>query len=178
MKKLIATLMIAALLLTGSALAATYDTDNIAFEYDDSVFKVEAEDNEDGEAYCILYSVNDELENTFVNISVAKLEDDETFPTLEAYTKEANEDEEIEVTVDVLDEWAGFKDVYHYDSEYADEETHFHASTFTAPVYKDDKVIAIADIYACQDVLEDEDAAMQISDAISEILDTLKITTD
>ena len=178
MKKLIATLMIAALLLTGSALAATYDTDNIAFEYDDSVFKVEVEDNEDGEAYCILYSVNDELENTFVNISVAKLEDDETFPTLEAYTKEANEDEESEVLVDVLDEWAGFKGVYHYDSEYADEETHFHASTFTAPVYKDDKVIAIADIYVCQDVLEDEDAAMQISDAISEILDTLKITTD
>ena len=178
MKKLIATLMIAALLLTGSALAATYDTDNIAFEYDDSVFKVEVEDNEDGEAYCILYSVNDELENPFVNISVAKLEDDETFPTLEAYTEEANEDEESEVLVDVLDEWAGFKGVYHYDSEYVDEETHFHASTFTAPVYKDDKVIAIADIYVCQDVLEDEDAAMQISDAISEILDTLKITTD
>lgn len=178
MKKLIATLMIAALLLAGSALAATYDTNNIAFEYDDSVFQVEMEDNADGEAYCILYSVNDELDNTFVNISVIELEDDETYPTLEEYTKEASEDEEGEIRVDVLDEWAGFKDVYHYDSEYTDEETHFHSSTFTAPLYKDDKAIAIADVYVCQDVLEDEDAAMQISDAISEILDTLKITVD
>lgn len=176
MKKIIATLLIATMLLTGTALAASYDANGIAFEYDDAVFEIAVDEQDDEEAIVVLFAVDENLDNTFVNISLAPLPDDETFPTLEEYTQETNDNEEEAVQVKKLDSWLDFRNVYNYSSDADDEDGKYHSETFYAPVEANGKVAATLEIYASQDAVDDEELGMLLSDAISGILDSLKVT--
>ena len=179
MKKLTATLLMAALLLTGTALAANHDANGIAFEYDDTVFEVAVDELDEEEAIVVLYAVDETLENTFVSISLAPLIDGETFPTLEEYIAETNDFETEEVNVEQLDEWLGYKDVYSYAYDVDNEEDgRYHSETYTAPVTVDGEVKAVLEIYANQDAIDDEDVSTHISDAISGVLDSLKVTVE
>jgi len=163
MKKIIALILIGILALsTAGAFAATYNhDDDLSFTYDDAYFTITMDDHTDDEDLVILSDKN----NGFVRIHLADLDDGEKFPTAEEVATAQN------VEVETLETWGNFKNVVTYTYTVA-------ASTetvFIAPVYDDDgDVDDILTVNIGAEKIENEDAAMERSDRISEIVDTLK----
>ena len=145
MKKLFALALIAILALSTTAFAATYRYDD-----DDIVFTYD--------------------ENLF-DVNLADLDDGETFPTLADFK---DVEEGLGVKVETLETWAnGYKNVFTYTVDNGDGTTE---TTFIAPVYDDDG--EIDDIMTVRIGVEkdvDEEAGMARDDAISEIVNTLKV---
>ena len=170
MKKLFALALIAILALTTTAFAATYryDDDDIVFTYDENLFDVTMDDHTDDEDLVIL-STKDE--KNFIRIHLADLDDGETFPTLADFK---DVEEGLGVKVETLETWAnGYKNVFTYTVDNGDGTTE---TTFIAPVYDDDG--EIDDILTVRIGVEkdvDEEAGMARDDAISEIVNTLKV---
>ena len=175
MKKLIALLTLAALALScTAALAATYtDPDgDITFDYDEALFEITMDDHTDDEDLVIL-TFKDESwgKEGGVRIYLKDLEDGETFPTLADF---AELEQAMNTTVEQMDEWAGFKNVFVYDVE---TENTFE-ETFIAPVYDDDDDGEIEDLLTVEiivELIDDEETGMTRDDAISAIVDSLKV---
>ncbi len=169
MKKFFALVLIAILTLTATAFAETYrHEDDITFEYDEKLFEITMDDHSDDEDLIIL---NTKDEKNYVRIHLAELEDDETFPTLADFK---DLEEGLGVKVETLETWGnGYKDVFTYT---VDDEDGTLETTFIAPVYDADG--EVDDILTVRIGVEkdvDEAAAMARDDAISDILNTLKV---
>lgn len=175
MKKLIASLIIAALCLTGFALAETYtnaDRD-ITFEYDENIFDISMEDETDDELLVILATKDPAMGDAYIRIHYADLDDNETFPTLADF---ADMEESLGVEVQ-QGEWNGFTNVISYDMPGED----ITESIFIVPVYDDDGDNEVEDILTIGigvTKLDDEETAMGRDDAISAVMDTLKVRDD
>ena len=169
MKKFFALVLIAILTLTATAFAETYRyEDDITFNYDEKLFDITMDDHTDDEDLVILSTKDG---NNFVRIHLAELDDGETFPTIADFK---DLEEGLGVKVETLETWAnGYKNVFTYA---VDNEDGTMETTFIAPVYDDDG--EIDDILTVRIGVEkdvDEAAAMARDDAISDILNTLKV---
>ena len=170
MKRFFALTLIAILALTATAFAATYRNgdDDIAFSYDENLFDITMDDHADDETLVILTTRD---EKNYVRIHLAELDDGETFPTIADFK---DLEEGLGVKVETLETWAnGYKNVFTYTVDNGDGTTE---TTFIAPVYDDDG--EIDDILTVRIGVEkdvDESAGMARDDAISEIVNTLKV---
>ena len=165
----LALITILTLSLTTTAFAATYryDGDDIIFTYDENLFEIVEDDHTDDEDSVVLAAKDETWGQTYVRIYVADLDDGEGFPTMEDFAAMPD------TTVEQMETWAGFKNVFTYTLENDDDTTQ---TFFIAPVYDDD-----GEIEECLTVeigvtkMDDADKAMLRDDAISEILNTLKV---
>ena len=167
MKKLIAILMAALLALSTVAFAETYRSDDLNFEYDENAFEITVDDRTDDETTVVLYGKNEAWGHTFVAFYVRDLKDGEKFPTMEEMSQ-------IPDTTVTQGDWNGYKNVFMYTLEY-DDGTSEHL--FTAPVMdKDDKEVEdLLTVHIGVTKIEDESAAMARDDAISAVVDSLKV---
>lgn len=162
MKKLIAMLLVGILALSATAFAATYNhDDDITFEYDDKYFEVSQDDHPDDEDLVLL-----KKDNNYIIIHLHEMKDGETFPKLEEIETENN------AKVETMETWANYKNVltYAYDAD------GFHEEVFIAPVYDDDgEIDAILTVNVGNETIEDEEAAIEFSDKVSDVINTLKV---
>ena len=167
MKKLIAILMAALLALSTVAFAEIYRSDDLNFEYDENAFEITVEDRTDDETTVVLYGKNEAWGHTFVAFYVRDLKDGEKFPTMEEMS-------EIPDTTVTQGEWNGYTDVFMYTLEYDDGTTENY---FIAPVKdKDDKEIEdVLTVHIGTSKIEDEAAIQERDDAISAVVDSLKV---
>lgn len=175
MKRRIAILTALIMLVSATAFAATYtDADaDLTFEYDDALFEIAMEDATDDELLVFLDGKNEAWgEGTYVRIHLADLDDGESFPTVDDFAGM------VEATGDGVTqgEWNGYQDVIMYSYTIEDSSEH----VFIVPVYDDDgsEVEDILTINIGITDIEDEDAAMQRDDAISAVLDSLRLIED
>ena len=167
MKKLIALIVAALLALSAVAFAETYRSDDITFEYDEKAFEVTLDDRTEDETQVVLTGKNEAWGNTFISFHLRDLEDGEKLPTMEEMSQ-------IPDTTVTQGDWNGYKDVFMYTLEYDDGTSeHF----FIAPVMdKDDKEIEdLLTVHIGVTKIEDESAAMGRDDAISAVVDSLKV---
>ncbi len=175
MKKLLAVLLIALLALPGGAFAATYtDRDrDMTFEYDEDLFEITMNDEADDELLVILAGKDPGWGETGISLHLAEMRDGEAFPTVDDFS------EMVADTGDEVNqgEWNGFRDVIMFTSVFEDGGKE---AVFIAPIYDDDDdeieesltvKINVADI-------GDEGVAMERDDAISAVLDSLKVLDD
>ena len=168
MKKFFAILMIAVLALSATAFAATYTSDDISFEYDDSAFEIAMDDRTDDETLVILDGKNEAWGNTYIRIYLAELRDGETVPTMEEFA----EMPDTEVT---QGEWNGYSDVFMYTLNNEDDGSSQHF--FIAPLADEDdgEVEDLLTVEISITDIEDEDVAMERDDLISAVVDSLRI---
>lgn len=167
MKKLIA-LIIATLLALSSvcAFAATYRHDDLTFTYDDTLFEVTMDDHTDDEDLVILTPKDTAWgEETYVRIYLKDLDGDK-FPTKDEFTAMPGASEVTQ------GDWNGFKDVLMYTVTNDSGSTE---SYFTVPIYDDDEIEDMLAIVVSVSKIDNEDVEMARSDAISAILDSLKV---
>ena len=167
MKKILAMILIAILSLSSvCALAATYRNDDLTFEYDDTLFEISMDDHTDNEDMIILTGKDTAWGNTFIRIHLRDLDDGEHFPTKDEFTPLA----EVEVT---QGDWNGYKNVFMYTIE---DEDGTSDNFFIAPVTDGDgEVEDILTVEISVSKIDDEDTAMGRDDAISAVMDSLKI---
>ena len=167
MKKILAMILIAILSLSSvCALAATYRNDDLTFEYDDTLFEISMDDHTDDEDLVILTGKEAAWGNTFIRIHLRDLDDGEQFPTKDEFTPLAD----VEVT---QGDWNGYKNVFMYTIE---DEDGTSDSFFIAPVADDDGEIEdILTVEISVSKIDDEDTGMGRDDAISAVVDSLKI---
>ena len=162
MKKLITLLVIAVLAMSAVAFADTYSANALTFEYSKDYFTISMEDHTGDEDLIILSDKYD----GFVHMHYGVLKDGESFPTAEEVEKNMN------VKVEKMDDWANFKDVLTYDISAEDGQKE---SVFIAPVYNKDKVEGILTVRISAGKVEGEEKAIENSDKISEVVDTLVV---
>lgn len=170
MKKWIAIVMIAALALCGTALAATYtDRDGeLTFEYDDTLFDVVTEEETDDELLVTLTGKDPSWGVTQINIYLAELNENESFPKVEEFTGVEEETGHLPTQGD----WANFEDVIMFSSLLKDGTTE---SVFIAPIYDGDHEVEQS--LTVRVSVSEVDSVVR-SDAISDVLDTLKVVDD
>ena len=168
MKKLFVILLVAILTLTATAFAATYTyEDDIAFQYSEESFEISMDDHTDDEDLVILTGKEAAWGNTFIRIHLRDLDDGEAFPTMESFTAMPDASEVTQ------GDWNGFKDVFMYTVENVEGGTEYY---FIAPVTDDDgEIEAILTVNIGVSEVDNEDAAMDRDDLISDVLDTLKV---
>ena len=167
MKKLLVLLLAAILALTATAFAATYNHDDIRFEYDESAFEISMADHTDDEDLVILTGKDAAWGETFLRVHLRELDDGEAMPTLDDFTAMPD------VTDVTQGEWNGFRDVFMYTVENDDGSAEHY---FIAPVADDDGEIEdLLTVVIGVTKLDDGDAAMARDDRISAVLDTLKV---
>ena len=167
MKKLIALIVAALLALSFTAFAEIYRSDDINFEYDENAFEISLDDHTDDETTVVLHGKNEAWGNTFISFYLKDLDDGEKFPTMEEMS-------EMPDTTVTQGDWNGYKDVFMYTLEYDDGTSeHF----FIAPVMDDDgkEVEDLLTVHIGVSNIEDESVAMARDDAISAIVDSLKV---
>jgi hypothetical protein len=167
MKKLIALIVATLLALSAVAFAETYRSDDITFEYDEKAFEVSLDDRTDDETTVVLHGKNEAWGNTFISFYLRDLEDGEKLPTMEEMSQ-------IPDTTVTQGDWNGYKDVFMYTLEYDDGTSeHF----FIAPVMDDDgrEIDDMLTVQIGVSKIEDESAAMARDDAISAVVDSLKV---
>lgn len=164
MKKFIAILLISMLAMSAAAFAeTTYVYDDLTFDYDESFFAIEMEDHTDDEDLVVLSDKNGD----YIRIHLRDLEDGEAFPTAEEIAAARG------VEVETMDAWGNFKNAYYFELADADGAAEY---VFIAPVYDDDgEIDDILTVNIGGPAIEDEDAAMEISDQISAVVDTLRV---
>ena len=158
--------------LTGFVDYVCPDDCGLQFTYDADVLEITYEDYTDDEDMVVLNFTNADWGESFVQIHLAELEDDETFPTEEDLAVIA---EGLDTNVEQLETWGGFSNVYTYESTVED----ITETVFIAPVYDDDGEVEdclTVTIVTCP--LEDEGDEMARSDAISAVVDTLAVVDD
>ena len=167
MKKMLALIIAALLALSTAAFAETYRSDDINFEYDENAFEVTLDDRTDDETTVVLHGKNEAWGNTFISFYLRDLEDGEKLPTMEEMSQ-------IPDTTVTQGDWNGYKDVFMYTLEYDDGTSeHF----FIAPVMDDDgrEIDDMLTVQIGVSKIEDESAAMARDDAISAVVDSLKV---
>jgi len=168
MKKLIVMLLIAVFALSTTALAATYrHDDDITFEYDENAIEIAAEDHKDDEDRIVMGFKDSAWGDGYISIARQELPDGTPFPTQEEIAGELGATQ-----LETLPTWGNFKDVFTA-SFTTDDLTE---TVFVAPVFDDDgEAEEMVTVTIGVTRLEDEDAAMARDDAISAIVDTLKV---
>ena len=161
MKKFFALMLIVALLMTGTALAAGYHRDELTFDYDKKAFNITMDDHTDTEDLVILTGKSKAWGNAYVRIHLRSLDEGEAFPTPADF-----KDMPEEVT---QGEWNGFEDVIMYT---VDDDT-FTESYYIVPVTLGDGAAALLTVRIGVDKLDDEEASMKRDDMISAVMDTL-----
>lgn len=171
MKKLLAMFVIAALALTGAALAATY-TDperDLTFDYDDSLFEITLEDADDESIYVGLAGRDPAWGSAEIYIYLADMDEGESFPTVEAFS-EMGADTGTEV---VQAEWNGFRDTIMFKATLGDDLTE---SMFIIPIYDDDEAEIEKKLTVRIDASDADNP--ERDDAINAVLATLKVLDD
>ena len=166
MKKIFAMILIAILTLTASAFAETYRSDDITFEFDENAFEITKDDRTDDETDVVVYGKNEAWGPTYINFYLKDLEDGEKMPTADELAAENN-------TTVTQGEWNGFKNVLMYTLEGEDGMTR---DFFVVPVMDNDR--EVDDILTVQigtSKIDDENVLMERDDAISAIVDSLKV---
>lgn len=167
MKKMLALIMATLLALSTAAFAEAYRSDDITFEYDEKNFEISLDDRTDDETTVVLHGKNEAWGNTFISFYLKDLDDGETFPTMADMSQ-------IPDTTVTQGDWNGYKNVFMYTLEYDDGTSeHF----FTAPVMDDDdkEVEDLLTVHIGVTKIEDESVAMERDDAISAVVDSLKV---
>lgn len=164
MKKIIAFVLISILAMSAAAFAdTTYTYDDLTFDYDENYFAIEMEDHTDDEDLVSLSDKN----GGYIRIHLRDLEDGEKFPTAEEIAASRG------VEVETLETWGNFKNTLYFELKDADGAVEY---VFIAPVYeKDGEIDDILTVNIGGPAIEDEDAAMESSDQISAVVDTLKV---
>ena len=177
MMKIVAAMLIAVMLLMGAAVGETKTYTNpdndLTFEYDDAVMEISLEDKTDDELMVILNGKEDTWGNVFVKIHLADVDEanGKTFPTLEDF---AEMEAGLNTTVTQGD-WNGFKDVFNYTVDEGDS----MEQVFIVPVCDDDNEVEdILTITVGIEKTANEEASLTRDDAISAVLDSLKILVD
>jgi len=168
MKKLIVMLLIVVFALSATALAATYrHDDDITFEYDENAIEITSEDHKDDEDRIVMGFRDSAWGNGYISIVRQELPDGTPYPTQEEIAAE------LGVTqLEKLPTWGHFKDVFTA-SFTKDDVTE---TVFIAPVIDDDgEAEEMVTVTIGVNSLADEDAAMARDDAISAIVDTLRV---
>jgi len=170
MKKLLVMLLAAILALSATAFAATYNYDNdITFEYDDKALEITFEEHKDDEDRIILGFKDAAWDDGYITIQVQDIEDGDHFPTNEEIAKEINVDVS---TLETLASWGNFTNVV--TATFTTDD--FTETMFFAPVTDDDgEVEDILTVVVGTTAIENEEIATQRDDAISTIIDTLKV---
>ena len=168
MKKLIAVVMAALLALSAAAFAETYRSDDLTFEFDEKAFEITKDDRTDDETEVVVYGKNEAWGHTYVSFYLKDLEDGEKMPTADELSKANNG---VAVT---QGEWNGYKDVRMYTVEGDDGMTR---SFFVIPVMDDDdnEVEDILTVQIGTSRIDDEAVLMGRDDAISAIVDSMKV---
>ena len=174
MKKMLALIMATLLALSAAAFAevAKWETgesipDVLRCDEMASLFEISLDDRTDDETTVVLHGKNEAWGNTFISFYLKDLDDGETFPTMADMSQ-------IPDTTVTQGDWNGYKNVFMYTLEYDDGTSeHF----FTAPVMDDDdkEVEDLLTVHIGVTKIEDESVAMERDDAISAVVDSLKV---
>ena len=109
MKKLLATLLLAVLVLTAVAFAEDYRASDIAFSYDEAAFQIETDDVGENNDHLVVLTARDEAWGTaYIRFYVSGLVEGEELPTAESLAEALPE---VEVTEG---DWKGFSGVVMY----------------------------------------------------------------
>ena len=169
MKKIIALIMAMLLALSASALAATYTSDDINFDYDDSALEITQEEHKDDDDTVILGFKNKAWGDGYIRIRFQEIPDEgEAYPTWEEIA------ESLGTTTDKMENlptWGNYTDVITTSIETGN----ITETVFIVPVFDDDNHADMLTITIGTAKLEDEDAAIARDDAISQVVDTLKV---
>lgn len=166
MKKIFAMILIAILALTASTIAETYRSDDITFEFDEQAFEITKDDRTDDETDVVVYGKNEAWGRTYINFYLVDLKDGQKMPTADELAAESN------ATV-TQGEWNGYQNVLMYTIEGEDGMTR---DFFVVPVMDDDR--EVDDILTVQigtSKIDDEAVLMERDDAISAVVDSLKV---
>ena len=140
--------------------------DDITFEYDDTLFEISMDDHTDNEDLIILAGKDTAWGDTFIRIHLRDLDDGEHFPTKDEFTPLAD----VEVT---QGDWNGYKNVFMYTIEDKDGTSD---NFFIAPVADGDgEVEDILTVEISVSKIDNDSVAMARDDAISAVVDSLKI---
>jgi len=167
MKKMLALVIASLLALSSAAFAEIYRSDDIIFEYDENAFEVSVDDRTDDETTVVLHGKNEAWGNTFIAFYLKDLDDGEKFPTMAEMSQMPD-------TTVTQGDWNGYKDVFMYTLEHDDGTSeHF----FIAPVMDDDdkEVEGLLTVHIGVSKIEDASVAMARDDAISAVVDSLKV---
>ena len=169
MKKLIALLTAALLALGVAAFAETYRSDDITFEYDEANLEVTHEAQEDDEETVILGFRNKAWGEGYIRIQFQELPDDEIgsyYPTWEEIAENLGTE-----ALENLKTWGNYTDVITA-SITTDDVTE---TVFIAPVFDDKNHADMLTVTIGTTELKDEAAATARDDAISAVVDSLKV---
>lgn len=164
MKKIIAIVLVSILAMSAAAFAeTTYIHDDLTFDYDESYFTIDMEDHTDDEDLVVL----SDKTGGYIRIHLRDLEDGEKFPTAEEIAADRG------VEVETLEVWGNFKNTHCFELADANGAVEY---VFIAPIYDDDgEIDDILTVNIGGPAIEDEDAAMESSDKISAVVDTLRV---
>ncbi len=161
MKRLFALMLTVALLMTGTALAATYHKDALTFDYDKKAFSITMDDHTDTEDLVILTGKKKAWGDAYVRIHLRRLDAGEAFPTLADFSEIPEE-----VTQGA---WGGFEDVFMYTMD----DGEFTESYYIVPVTLADGADALLTVRIGANKVEDEKTATARDDMISAVVDSL-----
>lgn len=170
MKKLLAMLLVSVLALSTAAFAATYNYDNdITFQYDENNLEITFEEHKDDEDRVILGYKNDSWGDGYITIQVDDLPDNKPYPT----DAEIAESLGVEATqLEKLPTWGNFTNVI----TVAVTTDGLTETMFIAPVIDDDgEAEEMLTVVIATSELEDEAITQDRDDAISAVVDTLKV---
>ena len=173
LRTLLASLLISVMILADAAMADTYNSPgkDLRFEYDERLFKITTEDNTDDELLINLDYLDVSWGNGYVSIYLRNLEDGESVPTLPSFA-------EVEKTLHTTVEQGacyGFKDAFYYTTE-QDGATE---SAIIVPICDEDNAAsAILTVNVSISQLDDEETGRIRDDAISSVINSLKIGKD
>ncbi len=168
MKKMIVMLLIAVFALSATAFAATYrHDDDITFEYDENAIEIISEEHRDDVDNIVMGFKDSAWGNGYISIVRRELPDGTPYPTCEEIAGELGV-----AQLETLPTWGHFKDVFTASITTND----VTETTFIAPVIDDDgEAEEMVTVTIGVTSLADEDAAMARDDAISAIVDTLRV---
>ena len=170
-KRIVALLAAALLALTAAACADTYtDRDrDLTFEYDAAAFEVTS-DEADDVLVVTLTGSRAEWGAYGIAFDLRDLDDGDPVPKLSDYTDNLEEGAQA-----VQGEWNGFADVIMYSAETDDT----YEQVFVVPVPDEDGEIEdVLTVSVAVRKLDDEEAAMDRDDAISAVLDSMRLLDD
>ena len=178
MKKLFAIMLAMVLCLSAFALAeAASDAEyvdphgDLAFHYDSTAFEITDDTEEDDVHNVVLNGTNDQWGAYSIVFNLRDLAEGEAAPELGAYGDELEEGAEA-----TQGEWNGFENVIQYSN--ATDEAYYQVFIVPVKDAEDGEVEEVLSIFVEAQKLEGEDAAMDRDDAISNVLDSLKLLDD
>lgn len=146
----------------------------LTFNYDPNSFVISTEDFTDDEDMIVLSFADESWGEGYVRIYLHELADGEKFMNEGDI---ALVEETFKTTVEKLDSWSNFTNVYTYTyaNEDGTEDTLFAAAVYDAEDGEEEYGLNVT---ISVSPLDDEDAGMARSDAISNIVDSLQVLDD